>query len=481
MDTNCANAINRINYNLCKKYPYPSDKTYDIIVAGGGIAALNTIYQLLKTKPSLNIILFEKNDVLGGRLKRGYLGKQPVDLGAIRIPTDFVLTPNLVKELGLTLIPFTTALKGTYTREKWFSISELNKSQTRYFLPSGTPAKLNQIELLEKTLQKLVGTLKFNELNPNKIINGVRLVDWGIYDLLRICLTEEEINWISNSLNFSFYKSDFNAYEWCIHNYHNPNFWMVGTENPNGPKFGNFFELIDKLDKKTQSVNKYKNYEVKSAYYNYSQKIWEIKVLNLNTNKYINCYSKIFLSGIPNFNLRNLIINIPDQKKWDYLMNCNVPFPLSRIYVEYPYKWWSAKSGSYFDESTNKMIWIMSDTSPVILGSYSDEYQSNYWAGLPDEKILDTIHRGICRALNVKYDSVPKPLRYIKKLWTNPTYPVYWYKRGINGTDIQKMAVKPFNDMPFYIASETLSKRVGWVEGALHSSYAVVSKILSEI
>jgi monoamine oxidase len=35
--------------------------------------------------------------------------------------------------------------------------------------------------------------------------------------------------------------------------------------------------------------------------------------------------------------------------------------------------------------------------------------------------------------------------------------------------------------MPFYIASETLSQRMGWVEGALYSSNSVVKKILSEI
>ena len=53
---------------------------FDIIVAGGGVASFNTIYELLKVKPNLKIILFEKDDVFGGRLKRGYLGNQPVDL-----------------------------------------------------------------------------------------------------------------------------------------------------------------------------------------------------------------------------------------------------------------------------------------------------------------------------------------------------------------------------------------------------------------
>lgn len=275
---------------------------FDIIVSGGGISSFNTIYELLKVKPNLKIILFEKDDVFGGRIKRGYLGNQPVDLGTVRIPTDFTLTPKLVKELGLSLIPFTTALNGTFTREKWFPIEKLNESQERYFLPSNTPPEENQIELLYKTLFELVGTLDYKKLDPNKLVNGVRLVDWGIYDLLRIKLTDEQLSWINNSLNFSYYKSNWNAYEYCIHNFHDPEFYMVGTGVPNGPKFGNFFSIIEKLDEKTQTVIKKKMHEVKSAIY--CKKIWEIKVKDLNTNKCKKYYSKRYISGVPIFNLK---------------------------------------------------------------------------------------------------------------------------------------------------------------------------------
>jgi hypothetical protein len=347
------------------------------------------------------------------------------------------------------------------------------------FLPSNTPPEENQIELLYKTLFELVGTLDYNKLDPNKLVNGVRLVDWGIYDLLRIKLTEEQLSWINNSLNFSHYKSVWNAYEFCIHNFHNPEFYMIGTGEPNSPKFGNFFSIIEKLDEKTQTVVKKKMHEVKSAIY--CKKIWEIKVKDLNTNKCKKYYSKRYISGVPIFNLKNILINIPDLKLWNYLLNCAVPYSFSRVYIEYPNKWWTEKRGSFFDESTNRMVWIMSDDSPVLSGSYSDEFQSNFWESIPESKILEKAHEGVCRAFNVDIKTVPKPIRYIKKVWTYPTYPTFLYKIGIIGSDIQKIATKPFQKMPFYIASETLSQRMGWVEGALYSSNSVVKKILSEI
>ena len=454
---------------------------YDIIVAGGGIASLNTIYELLKVKPKLKILLFERDDVLGGRIKKGFVGNQPVDLGALRIPKDFNLSISLVRELGLSLISFNTELKGTYTREKWFSIEKLNESQERYYLPSNTPPKENQIELLNKTLLELVGTLDYKKLNPNKLINGIRLIDYAIYDLLKIKLTEEQINWISNSLNFSFYKSAWNAYEWCINNFHSAEYFMVGTGKPNSPKFGNFFSIIEKLDEKTPTVVKNKLHEVKSTIYNYCKKIWEIKVKDLNTNKCKKYYSKRYISGIPIVNLKSIIINIPNQTLWNYLLDCAVPIPLCLLYTEYPFKWWTQTEGSFFDESTNKIVWVMSGDSPVILASYSDEFQCNFWDGCPESQILEKSHEGVCRALNVDANSVPKPIKYIRKSWTYPTYPEFLYKTGVNGSEIQKIATKPFSQMPFYIASDSLSERSGWVEGALHASNSVVKKILSEI
>lgn len=123
----------------------------------------------------------------------------------------------------------------------------------------------------------------------------------------------------------------------------------------------------------------------------------------------------------------------------------------------------------------------MSEDSPVLLASYSDDFQSNFWISIPESKILEKAHEGVCRAFNVDIKTVPKPIRYIKKIWTYPTYPLFFYKTGIIGSDIQKIATKPFEKMPFYIASETLSQRMGWVEGALLSSNSVVKKILSEI
>lgn len=481
--TNIISIVNNdknINYPMVvekiKINSFQGNNIYDLIIGGGGIAGLNSAYQLLKSKPNLKILILEKNDILGGRIKREYIGSQPVDMGAVRIPQDFVLTPNLATELGLSLIPFTTDLRGSFTREQWFSFANLNQSQSRYFLPAGTPPSQTPITLLFETLLELIGTLNYNDLNPNQLVNGIKIVDWGFYDLLKTKLTSEQIEWISNSLNFSFYKNEMNAYEWCIHNYHASQFYMIG------PTFGNTYKLIEKLDENTPDAIKLFQKTIKAANYDNSRKIWTINVLDTVNNRKEYYFAKRFLSCIPNNNLRSVDINVPNLTLWnDKILNCGKPFELSRVYVKYPTKWWSATSGSYFDETTNKMVWIMSPTSNILLASYSDDFQAKYWKGIPDSKLLDSIHLGVCRAFNVDPNNVAKPTEYKKKIWTNPEYPVYWYDIGINGLDIQNLARKPFPTLPLYLASETLSQRPGWMEGALYASNATVEKIIIDI
>lgn len=224
--------------------------SWDILIAGGGLSGMYSAYRLSQRFPKLKILLVEKNDRFGGRIRQEFLGEQPLDMGALRIPTDFVLTPALVNELGLGLIPFTTDLRASYTREAWFSYPDLNDSQQRYFLPPGTPATQTPQTLLLETLFDLMGTLDYDKLDPDRVVDGVRVIDWGIYDLLKTRLTSEQIEWISNSLNFSFYKNEMNAYEFCIHNYHSSQYYMVG------PTFGNTIRIIQSLDTATPNVQK---------------------------------------------------------------------------------------------------------------------------------------------------------------------------------------------------------------------------------
>ena len=78
---------------------------YDYIIIGGGISGLYTYYHLLKYDPSLNILLFEKNNYFGGRIKTKYIKKNGISYqmeeGAGRFNKNHKLLFKLIEELNL--------------------------------------------------------------------------------------------------------------------------------------------------------------------------------------------------------------------------------------------------------------------------------------------------------------------------------------------------------------------------------------------
>lgn len=78
---------------------------YDIIIIGGGISGLYSAYNLLKKKPLLKILILERNNYLGGRIKtfnqkinnHQYTWEE----GAGRLNTNHTLFIELIDNLNL--------------------------------------------------------------------------------------------------------------------------------------------------------------------------------------------------------------------------------------------------------------------------------------------------------------------------------------------------------------------------------------------
>ena len=78
---------------------------YDYIIIGGGISGLYLFYKLKKTNKDLKILLFEKNNYLGGRIKTNYLKFKSKNYifeeGAGRLNNYHKKFLRLIKELNL--------------------------------------------------------------------------------------------------------------------------------------------------------------------------------------------------------------------------------------------------------------------------------------------------------------------------------------------------------------------------------------------
>ena len=77
----------------------------DIIIIGSGISGMNTAYQLLKYNKNIKILILEKNNYLGGRIKtetRTINGHTyQYETGAGRFNENHHLLLNLINELDL--------------------------------------------------------------------------------------------------------------------------------------------------------------------------------------------------------------------------------------------------------------------------------------------------------------------------------------------------------------------------------------------
>ena len=82
-------------------------KNYDIVIIGGGIAGIYSMYNLKKKYPKLKVLLLEKEERFGGRVYSHYEKVDNIDyimdLGAGRIGYHHTMMVSLIKELKLKL------------------------------------------------------------------------------------------------------------------------------------------------------------------------------------------------------------------------------------------------------------------------------------------------------------------------------------------------------------------------------------------
>jgi monoamine oxidase len=85
----------------------------DVVVIGAGAAGTMAAYNLMQAGKT--VVLVEANDRIGGRLKRGEIAGQPIDLGGQWVGPSQTRAHEVLKELGLQTYP--TYAKGPFLIE----------------------------------------------------------------------------------------------------------------------------------------------------------------------------------------------------------------------------------------------------------------------------------------------------------------------------------------------------------------------------
>ena len=455
----------------------PKNKIYDIIIAGGGISGLYTAYKLIKNYPMLSILIIEKNNYLGGRIKSTVIEGQRIDLGALRIPDSAKLTIELVKNLGLKLKKFNNKTESIYIRQKLYLKNKFHKSQERFFLSSDTPINQSAFDLLLETILKSLNIDNIEKIKEDQKIGLKKICNISTYNFLKTKLSQEQLSWIIESTAIG---SDLcmNLFNFCRLVLINKNYFVIKTRES---EFGNMSELIINLDQKTSKIDKLLNKKINSISYNENELFWNIEVLSNDFQNTENFKSKIFISTIPIFALHDLKVKIKNYQKWQKILDSFIHIIKGRYYLQYEYKWWIQNSGEFI-HPVNERSWILSPKSNIILASYCNVDKINLFKSLTDQEISSILHSGLCELFNIDEKNTPKPIKIIKAEWSSPdNYVSSKIMPSKYNKEKLEALTQPFQDKSFFIISDTITNDSGWIEGALSSSEKSLTKIISII
>ena len=449
---------------------------YDIIIIGCGISGLNTAHQLLSKNKNLKILLLEKNDYLGGRIKtftkkinnHNYSWEE----GAGRLNDNHKLLLKLIEEFGLSN-----------------NLSKINSDIT--FYPSKGSVYLNNSNQFTNEYKEFINKSPFDYIKKvikySKKDNKENLQKYTFKEYCRFILNDKEIKFILDSFGYYAQLIKMNAYN-AIKLFNegmNPNLQFYSL-NPG------LNIIIKKLEENIINNNGkiLLNSNVNNIEYNYITKIFGIFLedslfsyerrspenSSLSTrkrsDKFIVYKSKICILAVPKPELLkfNILNNIKNE-----LNSINYK-SLCRIYSVFKKKdIWFTDISKCTTNNNSRYIIPIDKKNGLIMISYSDSKFADYWNKLylTNEKIfIENLKKNIYKTFNKKIEN---------PIYTKISYwdcAIGFWKKNKDSRSISNKIIHPIDYINLFICGENYSETQGWMEGALETSFEVVNKIM---
>jgi len=411
-----------------------------IIIVGGGISGLYTQYKLLKKyKTTKNILLIEKNNMVGGRIythKVNVKNKSySMEAGAGRFNDNHTILIKLIKELGYGNKIFKIPSKVNFicSKKKW-KTHEISKFSPYDYLDS-----IIKNFKLKETMRKVT----FDEWLHKNIDNEIVKYLKDFYPYKDVFKTNAY-----DALNL--YKKDLNI---------NNNFYVLG---------GGLMQITEKLQKEIKSMGGIirLNTELK--------KIENVEGnYILKTNKCNFICENIILTG-----QRPDLLKIKYLKPLKNLLNSVRNATLCRFYFIFDTKkcsWFKNIKKTITDSRLSYFIPINYDTGLVMI-SYVDEYNAKFLKKMELEsktKLINYLLKECEKMFGIK--NIKKPIWTKSFYWENG---VGDWKPGFNSKLIEKKITKPLKKENIFICGENYSSEYQcWIEGSLKTAENVLSKI----
>jgi monoamine oxidase len=453
------NKTNKKNHN---------HNSYDLVIIGGGIAGLYTLYKLSKKYVHLKILLLESGQRHGGRI---YSYKETIDnqeyvmdLGAGRLGYHHKLITSLINELGLK--PKIIPIPNTKT---YIEVNANNKVSNKTTTKDYIMDKLTKF-FFSPLVSKLGKTTKQS---------------YYLYELLTKYVSESFSQKVKDVFEYSSDLNELNAYdaiEYFKYDYNNETKFF--TLN------GGLEQIIERLLQAIKKSKAYKLHNIKlhnlSNVENITYKkndtsdLFEISITNYNTKEtgLKTIYSKYVICAIPKKSLTKLTIFKPLLSELNSINSIN----LLRIYEIYDKEqdsgtvWFKNIEKTITNTNVQFVIPINPDNG-LIMSSYSDCANARYWNNLLASKGLDYVKVKLNEKLNLLYSiyNIKVPLsKYIKMYFWDAG--VACWKKGVDSDYLSSKLLNPYPRV--FIIGENYSKYQAWCEGALMTSESCIAKLV---
>jgi len=437
-------------------------KNYDLVIIGGGIAGLYTLYKLSKQFTNLKILLLESGERYGGRI---YSYKETIDseeyvmdLGAGRLGHHHKLINTLISELGLK-----SKIVNIPNTKTYIEVTENNKAHEKTQYKDSIMAKLYKF-FLSPLVSKLGKPV---------------LQKFYLYELLTKYMSASFSQKVASVFEYSSDLNELNAYDaigYFKYDYNKESTFFILN--------GGLGQIIDHLLLAIKQTQGYKRNNitiinlshVENVVYNANANLFNISVSNYKNSTKTTYYCDHLICAIPKQSLESLTIFKPLLRDLDSIN----PINLVRIFEVYKTEngeSWFKNIKKTITNSKVQFVIPINSNNGLIMSSYSDCANARFWNNLLAKKGLDYVKQTLNNTLNLVFSvyniSVPSS-KYIK---------LYFWDAGVanwkKNVDSDYLSYKLINPLPnVYIIGENYSKYQAWCEGALMTSENCIAKLI---
>lgn len=523
------------------------DDVLDVAIVGGGVSGVYSAYRLVtgdlsrahklgalaKARPNrkLRVKVFELSDRIGGRLLSVTPPTLPhvtVELGGMR----FLSTHTYVKALVENLLRLPTRdlpveepenlvlLRGQRFRQQ--SLQQIGQpgGATLPYQLTWAEQSMDPRELFRYAIDALLpGLTAMTDQDiwtalEDVLVDGRHVFDYGFWGLMNKVLSHEAYT-LGRAVG---------GYDCLALNYNAADLAVANFEFVPGTTYSAFVDGFEQVPARLAQMTRDAGGEIEfnAALKSVTQgrdglvRLEFTDATVVHAHKVILAMPKRALELLepvgPLFDVGNAAVS--------GLIDSVSSIPLFKIFVTYPYPWWEAVGVTRGRSLTDLPIrqcyyWGVegrqegadpNDTNSVMLASYDDMLNTEFWAGFRDlrrqtpfggtaatpgnqtapdpqwkrhaapKAMVDEVHRQLMELHGVQY--APRPTGAVYRDWADDPFggAVHLWNIGQKSWDLIHRMIQPEPSVEVYVCGEAYSSRQTWVEGALETAEMILQQ-----